>query len=347
MKPLSALWLILVAGATGLPAAPVAAAPDDTSGRPIEDARAPTLDAFLDARRDRYREALARASRWLDRLEVNPVELRARGVKGKKKVAELLDALLKLHGVADGAARSALEARIRALASMTATPGYHDMLRVDDQTFKEDATSYLRTAYRLDRFGLDTTLYRREIQRVLPRLNAHMAGRGVDQRMAFHTYYRHFNLPEPFPLAAAFQAGLIAARREAAFFKQHPMECYNLTHEIFAPYEFGESLDADFFTESDKTYLRQLLAELTRHALAADHTDLLAELTSCLRYLRFTGEPVYRAALENLLERQRPDGAWGDYENLRAVYGSAVEQGFYLHTTLVALDALTTAFSAP
>ncbi len=300
--------------------------------------------AFLDANEGRYRQALGRARAWIEALEINPVELRRHGIKGKKKVAEWLDAAMRLYEASEPSQQAALRARIERLSAMTRSPGYHDMARVPDRQFKEDSTSYLRTAYLLDRFGLDVALYRREIRKIQPRLDAHLVGRGVDQRMAFHEYYRHFGLAEPFPLQAAFRSGVIAERRDAAWFLARPQELYRLTHEIFVPYEFGARLEADFFSAADKAYLRPLLADVTAWSLRRGDSDIAAELTSCLRYLGFTGEPVYMKALEFLLAGQRPEGCWGDYEALRPYYGDFINSGFYLHTTLVALDALVSAF---
>ncbi|MBI2437509.1 MAG: hypothetical protein HYV36_01670, partial [Lentisphaerae bacterium] len=283
-----------------------------------------TIERFLDEHQARYQAALIRARTWLDALEVNPAELRAHGIKGKKKLAELLDVYLRLHTLASAAEKPALLKRIRAITAVTTKPEYHDMARISDQQFKEDSTSYLRVAFLMDRFGLDTRLYRQEIGKILPRLNDHMKYRGSDQRMAFHLYYQHFGLAEPFPLAAAFQAGIIAGRHDAAWFKQARMEIYNLTHEIFVPYEFGDKLDADFFSDADKAYLRELLADLTAYAIALDDADLTAELTSCLRYLHFTDLKVYSEALQYLLKSQWPDGKWGNYEQQRSHYGDYV-----------------------
>ena len=188
-----AVWM---RGAAGRAADTEAAAP------------AANLAAFLDAREPRYRQALDRARAWIEALEINPVELRRHGIKGKKKVAEWLDAALRLYEASGPSEQAALRARIERLSAMTRTPGYHDMARVPDRQFREDSTSYLRTAYLLDRFGLDIALYRREIRKLQPRLDAHLVERGVDQRMAFHRYYRHFGLAEPFPLDAAFRSGV-------------------------------------------------------------------------------------------------------------------------------------------
>lgn len=303
-----------------------------------------TVDAFLNVNQERYWGVLVRTRSWLDTLEVNPTDLRAHGIKGKKKLAELLDVYVRLHDLAAADDKKVLLKRIRSITAVTATPGYHDMLHVTDQQFKEDSTSYLRVAFLMDRFGLDTRLYRQEILKVLPRLNTHMKYRGSDQRMAFHLYYKYFGLEEPFPLQSAYQTGVISSRHDPAWFKQNKMEMYNLTHEIFVPYEFGEKLDADFFPEPDKAYLRPLLADLTAYGIGLDDADITAEMTSCLRYLHFSDLPIYQESLQYLLKSQWPDGKWGNYEQHRGYYGDYVNQAFYLHTTLVVVDALTTAF---
>lgn len=316
----------------------------NASSRIVPASNGLVVSAFLDSNRERYRAALVRTRSWLDTLEVNPTDLRAHDIKGKKKLAELLDIYLRLYDVALSGDKKALMGRIRKITVVTTMPEYHDMLCVTDQQFKEDSTSYLRVAFLMDRFGLDTKLYRQEILKVLPRLNDQMKVRGSDQRMAFHLYYKHFGLEEPFSLQAAYQTGVISSRHAPDWFKQNKMEMYNLTHEIFVPYEFGEKLDADFFSEPEKAYLRPLLADLTACGISLDDADIAAELTSCLRYLHFTDLPVYQESLQYLLKSQLPEGKWGNYEQRRAYYGDYVNQAFYLHTTLVVVDALTTAF---
>ncbi|MDP2932580.1 MAG: hypothetical protein Q8N81_00430, partial [bacterium] len=186
--------------------------------------------------------------------------------------------------------------------------------------------------------------YRQQIQKVHPRLNAHMGERGVDQRMAFHWYYEHFSLKEPFPLESAFQTGLIASRKQVDWFKQNPMEAYNMTHEIFVPYKFGEDLNADFFSPDDKIYLRGILTNIMPWCVQRRDSDLLAEFILCAAYLKATDLPAYRGGLSFLLESQNANGSWGQYEQQRSIMGNYVEQGLYLHTTMVALDALVIAF---
>jgi len=347
---LAALLLLLAAcdrrgvapPAGGGSAGALAAAATDPCAccRPAEEAR---TARFLDENQGRYEAALARARRWLDALRVEPAELRQAGIKGKKKLVEQLDSYLRLYGVAQPAERAALAQRIKEVAAPTSRPEYHDLLQVGDEVFKQDATSYLRAAYLLEQVGLDTTLYRAEIAKIQPRLDGHMGRRGAHQRMAFHWYYKHFGLTEPFLLAEGFKLGVIAKRLDAYSYKQ-ALQVYDLTHEIFVPYQFGEKLDADFFNEDEKIYLRKTLDRLTVRYIMIDDADLVSELVSCIRFLRFTDLPVYREALGYLLDAQRPEGKWGSYERMRQRLGDLVDQGYYLHTTAVAIDALTVAF---
>jgi len=71
--------------------------------------------------------------------------------------------------------------------------------------------------------------------------------------------------------------------------------------------------------------------------------DLLAEFILCAVYLKMTDLPVYRDGIKFLLESQNANGSWGEYEQHRAAMGEYVEQGLYLHTTMVSLDALVMA----
>jgi hypothetical protein len=338
--PCNALLLALLAAGA---AAGCAQKSSDCACPPVHEAGKAETQAFLSKNRDHYERAIRRARAWLDDLTVDPAALRAAGIKGKKKLVELLDAYVRLHAIATEQDRRRILERIKSVVAVTYTPAYHNMGSVGDKQFKQDATSYLRAAWLMERLGLDTAMYRREIAQVHGRLNSHMRRRGPHQRMAFHLYYEHFGLEEPFDLAAGFKAGLITSRL-SPYSYDSKLKVYHLTHEVFVPYEFGARLDAEFFSPADRAYLRHTLDRLTVHYIMRDDPDLTAELVSCLRYLRLTELPVYREGLTYLLLAQRDDGKWGSYEHLRKRYGDLVDQGFYLHTTMVAIGALSVAF---
>lgn len=300
---------------------------------------------LLAARRADYRVAIGRAKSWIDALPIDPVQLRLRGQKGKKHFVEALSAYWRLYRIAGEAERTELMGRVRRLTDVTSAAAYHDMAINSDDAFKQDATSYLRAALLMERMGLDTTRYREEIVAIHPRLNAHMKKRGVHQRMVFAWYYRHFGLSEPFPLATAFADGIISRRVAPAALQKR--DIYELTHEVFGPYEYGDRLDADPFTVEEKRYLLETIPTLIDMRIANGDPDLVAELVACLRELRFTGVPEYRRGLEYLLSTQRGDGAWGHYEQYRQNLKDLVEPTYVLHTTMVAIDALTLAFHEP
>lgn len=313
--------------------------------RPVKNEACETTARLLASRRADYMLALRKATTWIDALPVDPVQLRARGQKGKKHFTEALTAYWRLYRVAGEAERPAVLAKVRRLTEITTGADYHDMATNSDDAFKQDATSYLRAALLMEGMGLDTARYREEIARIHQRLNAHMEKRGVHQRMVFAWYYRHFGLSEPFPLAAAFANGIIARRVAPAALQKR--EIYDLTHEIFGPYEYGDRLEADPFTVEEKRYLLETLPVLVELRIARGDPDLVAELVACLRELRFTGVPAYRQGIEYLLCAQRADGAWGHYEQYRKRLRDLVEPAYVLHTTMVAIDALTLAFHEP
>jgi hypothetical protein len=317
-----------------------------TPQRPLSDevssSERQETDRFLARNLPRYREAIARTIRYLDAFDIDPVALRRLGMKGKKKLVELLDAYVSLHRHARTLDRAALLARFRRAAQVTTRADYHDLAMVDDRQFHQDATSYLRACYLMEKMGLDTTAYRREISKIKPRLDAHLPRRGPHQRMVFQFYYKHFGLERPPLLAQPFKETITARHIDPERLALD--EVYQLTHEVFVPYDFGGDLNARFFSPEDKTYLRRALAIQAARYLRQRDVDVLGELLACLRYLGSTDLPVYREGLEALLASQRPNGAFGDYERLRARRGALLELDLYLHTTSVAMDILPLAF---
>jgi hypothetical protein len=328
------------------PAPPRAAAGEPTGAAEI-DCRAslpPGTRRFFDERQQRYEDARGRARAWLDKLSVDHLELRRHDIKGKKKVVEHLDAYAWLLRDPLGAGDE-LQRRFAEVAALTRDPSFHDMAEVDESQFRQDATSYLRAAYLMDRRGLDVSWYLEEILRVLPRYNARMESRGATARMLFHIYYDHFGLEEPFPLAASYASGTIRSRPDPVTLKR--MSTYRLTHEIFMPFRYGEVRDANFFDRGDLDYLAFALPVLLRRSIAGEDPDLAAELVLCMEYLDLVRDPAYREGIDYLLAVQNENGSWGDYPDAERDFGSLADYHVYLHTTKVALSALVNAFRCP
>lgn len=291
--------------------------------------------------RERYLKARDLALAYLDRLAIDPIALRAEGLKGKKKLVELLDAYAALHRHARGPLRERIAGRFRRAAAVTGRPEYHDLAAADERQLHQDATSYLRALYLMDQMGLDTRAYRREVRKIKGRLDAHITTRGSHQRMAFAWYYRHLGLALPDGLDPSARS-LIASRPNPYLIDR--AKAYQLTHEIFVPFDYGGKLDAHPFDASTRAYLRHAIGVLTTVNMARRDVDLVGELLACMRYLGDHDQRVFRDGLHFMLSGQRPSGAFGDYERLRPRLGERVEVMLYLHTTSVAMDILPLAF---
>lgn len=287
-----------------------------------------------------YLHVKKRARAWFDQLRVDPVELERHRVKGIKKLAEILDAYLLFYTYAkDPAERAAILDRVRSITLPTRTPGYHDLLLSSDRTLVENGTSYLRVLWQLDQFGLDTTYYRKRLAEAKPQLDGHLDRRGVWQRAMFAKYYDALGLDKPPVLTRAeTMKGVIAARLPVEqYTKNHT---YELTHEVFAAYDYGDGTRQDSFDAADVEYLRAVLPILLRQDMGNHDPALVAELLTCAIYLGWSTLPGYRGAIDYLLDGQNPNGTWGNYEVARAAYGPYLDQQIYLHTTLVATGAL-------
>lgn len=300
---------------------------------------------YLKKNQAKYRQVLHKTIAYLDTFTIDPVALRQQGIKGRKKLVELLDAYVSLHRYARGKAKGEMLERFRRAAQVTAHPQYHDMGRVGDKQFKQDATSYLRACYLMEKMGLDTRAYQAAIRKVRPRLDAHMHLRGSHQRMVFKHYYEHFGLQPPKELQQPFKDSIIASRRNPYLLALG--HAYDLTHEVFTPYDYGGKLDSGFFSARDRSYLRHALRVQTTIHLAKRGVDIVGELLACIRYLGHHDMTVYRDGLAFLLASQRPNGSFGNYEKYRKERGDKLELDLYLHTTSVALDILPLAFDGP
>ena len=126
-----------------------------------------------------YQRVKAKARAWLDQLDVDTVQLMKVGIKGKKKLAEILDAYLSfLHHAGDSAERQKILARVEGLVQQTRRPDYHDMLSCSDTEFVQNSMSYLRVLWLMEQLGLDAKHYREQVLLMKPRLDAHLEKRG-------------------------------------------------------------------------------------------------------------------------------------------------------------------------
>lgn len=314
-------------------------------GCAVETPETPDQPDLPPHRLEQYQQVKQKARRWLDRLEVDPVELTARGVKGKKKLGEILDAYDRFRDAAAGDPEdlAAIQRRVEQLARHTQRSEYHNLQTCPPREFIENSLSYFRVLTLMERFGLDTTGYRAQLAAVKDRMDAHLVERGPWQRAMFAEYYGRFGLDKPpILLDLAGDRGELDRRRPAD--QLGPPDCYALTHQVFVAFDYGRRRRQSRLDAADLVYLQEVIGPLARRAMGAGDPDLLAELLSCMTYLGWAGDPAYAESVDYLLTHQNAAGTWGDYEAYRAAMGDAVDQHLYLHTTLVAVRALIEVF---
>lgn len=293
-------------------------------------------------RRLDYERAIQRARSWLDQLEVDTVELTQNGVKGKKKLGEILAVYWNFYMYSKNPEdRARILNRVEMLTEQVNTPEYNNMLTASDTEFKQNSMSFLRVLWIMEKFGLDTRQYHEELGVVKPRMDEHFKIRGSWQRAMFASYYDRFDLEKPPVLLSASQGeGAVARRTPPTSFSRRIG--YQLTHEVFVAYDYGNLRTQNRFDADDLAYLKDALPHLVEYCIEKRDPDVLAEAISSMTFLGFTDHPGYLEGINYLLDTQNPDGTWGRYS--RQGYGKYVDQHLYLHTTAAAAKALLTVF---
>ena len=174
---------------------------------------------------------------WLNTLDVDPIRLRYdMGIKGKKKFVELLDVYLCLYqNTDDNNRKKMLKDKVESLATVISNPLYHDLNNINDKQFRQDSTSYFRAWYMMNEFGLNTSYYLEEIEKIMPRIYSHLPDRGINQKMAFVFYFKRLGYSINYTLEQLFDQGVIRAQKSVNDLSN--MEVYFLTHEIFYLYD--------------------------------------------------------------------------------------------------------------
>lgn len=299
-------------------------------------------DEFRAKYRSRYEESVKRAAKWLRELDADPIALREKGLKGKKKFVELLTAYMDLHRLLPPEDRPAIRRRILQITKVTELPAYHDMETIPAKQFSQDSTSYFRACYLMEKFGLPTERYRENLSRVVSRVDGHLESRGANGRMVFEWYYAHFGFDFPPEHANAATEGLIASRQDPSTLSLYA--AYLFTHEIFVPNDFGESVKPDAFDDHEKEYIANAITVLIDRYTKKKNVDIVSELLSSIIFAGIDDPLQLQKTVLFLLEHQRKDGSWGYYDGGRKAWGDLLEVNFTLHTTAVTLAALADVF---
>ncbi len=282
---------------------------------------------------------------WIDTLDVDPINLSYEmGINGKKKFVELLDIYLCLYQrTADPLEKEEYKQKVEELASVTKDQRYHDLDEIDDTQFRQNSTSYLRAWYILNEIGINTTYYIEEIEKILPRLNDHLPGRGINQKMAFVFYYHKLGYSIEYTMKELLDKSTIRKYNDAQNLSK--LDVYFITHEIFFLHDDDQM---NLLIDEDIEYLRSTLKILVNKTILDEDVDLLAEILMIMTYLDFDKLFEYDKTLDYILNSQNKNGSFGYYEDARRYYESIgskidVDIYLYLHTTEVVFRALNEA----
>ena len=299
---------------------------------------------FFEQNRQQYVRSREKAFIWIQNLEMDPIQIQKDGFKGKKVFAEMLGGYLNFyHLTSDENQKAKAVERVKELKKITDKPEYHDLASVSPTVLQAGSMSYFRVLWIFEKFGLDTSRYRREILKVKDKLDSHLSSRGLWQRQMFARYYDVFGLKKPEAIAnLTKEQGMVENRVPAI--KYNMDSAYKLTHEVYVAFDYGLETKQTAFSNEDLIYLREILVALADKYVKEKKSDILGEIISNMTYLGFTKEPSYFEAIRFLLQKQNGDGSWGTYKNAEARYGKYAKQGVYLHTTTVVIASLLEAF---
>jgi len=288
-----------------------------------------------------YLKAKQKAIKWINGLQLDLPAIQQKKLGEKKFLAEYLGFYWKCYkNETDTLKRNKIKKQLNPYYTYTLSQSYHNMQLVDDQLFKKNSMSYLRVMWLLKEMGFDTTLYKQEVLKIKPRLDAQLNIRGNWQKEVFKDYYTIFNLKMPqILLNTPLNNGIIA--QQLPFDKYNKSKVYKFTHFIFAGFEYGNKTTASRFNKTELHYIEQILPQLAReYRTVKPNIDILGELTTCMVFMGFTNTPEFEKSYRYLFEHQNPDGSWGSYEKARKRIGNDINFRAYLHTTLVVFEAI-------
>ncbi len=282
-----------------------------------------------------YKKLLNRTLQFANNLDFNLAYIRNKGLKDKKYLAEFLGLYLKLNKSAiSKKQKKEIRKRLAPFYKETLKASYHNMATVNDKLFKANSMSYMRIMWLLNELGYDISLYKKELEKVQKRMDNHMNVRGPWQRAVFDKYYDFFKIKKPIALNNAKKLkGSIGTKEKLVFYDR--AKAYEITHFIFAAYDYGNKKTQSRFDNQDLNYLKEILPQIIKKFELKNNDDLVGELLTCQILIGDTTNKAFKMSYQRLMNKQNNDGSFGNYERGRNKHGKDLEFRYYLHTTLV------------
>jgi len=286
-----------------------------------------------------YTDLVKRTHKFADNLDFDLNYIRKKGLKDKKYLAEFLGMYWKLKKALKSPDDvDKIQKRLEPFYKETLKPNFHNMATVNDKLFKANSMSYMRIMWLLQELGFDISLHKKELAKVQKRMDNHMVKRGAWQRAVFDKYYDFFKIEKPVALNDAKKLkGPIKTKQKINYYKR--VEAYNITHFIFAAYDYGKKKSQSRFSKADIDYLKDILPKIIQKFELKNNDDLVGELLTCQILIGDTKTEAFKKSYQRLMRRQNQDGSFGSYERARKKYGKDLEFRYYMHTTLVCFEA--------
>lgn len=294
-------------------------------------------------------ECVEKAVRWLSNLSVDPLELKKKGMKGKKHFVEKLFTFYQLYlHTTDSKKKEMYRKIFKQMLEITENDSYY-LIEDDEVFFKSDIVSYVHACYIMEQLGFDSHNYKRRIKELLPRIERHMPTRNASVQMMLTYFLRGIGIETEYSIMRIFKNSLIYNLDKLGtiniFDFKYNSYMLGVCHEIFVVSGYGRK-KIDLLTKGKKDYLQDTLKSSIEKILYSEdlrYLDLLAEMLISLKYLDCENLPEYKKGIQFIISHQNKNGSFGDYERFRAYFaqqGVNIDIKWYLHTTEVCLWAL-------
>lgn len=294
-------------------------------------------------------ECVGKAVRWLNKLSVDPLELKKKGMKGKKHFVEKLFIFYQLYLHTNDLEKKEMYRKVlEQMFKMAKSDSYH-LIEDDEVLFKSAIVSYVHACCLMEQLGFNVQNYKRNVRELLPRIERHMPTRNASVQMLLVYCLRVLGFETKYSIERILKNTLsynLEALGDINIFDlKYNSYMLGVCHEIFVISEYGGK-KIDLLTKEKKDYLKDTLKSSIKKILSSGdlrYLDLLAEMLVSLKYLNCENLPEYRKGIHFIINHQNKNGSFGDYEKFRAYFAQKsvdIDIKWYLHTTAVCLWAL-------
>lgn len=270
------------------------------SGASIADPTPPPSTAAL-------RAACGRAQRWLERVQVDPFA--GNGVDSLRLFAlevECWDRIARAQapGPERSRAEGQLAARLRRVCDARRLRG-----RFEGPGGSAGLLDALFLVERCKERGLDPEPLVAAIRAGKDLMESEIGRMPPSMAMFYSSAMERAGIAPGIPSSSYRSAGMLAARPREVTMNASAISA--LVAEIFAASDGGRA-SLERLQPAEESYLHRVLPHLAMTATLFRRLETAADLLSCLNTAHMTETYGYREGLRTLVERQNPDGSFGD-----------------------------------